>query len=182
MTLEDFEKELAQAKKAEELKETRHRRKKESSDDRRHHKHHHHHSSRHHQSQYDEDEDDERRHKRRRRSGDEEEDHDSRQRRRHRHRNDGSASESKTTHAELERPNVSELKRDSWMEAPSALDVDYVQRPQKPLAPPKSNDLGANFELKRHEKELNHHLRDLHDEKALGDIADKPAQHEVDYN
>ena len=179
MTLEDFEKELAQVKKEEGHKEKRHRREKESSDDRRHHKHHHHHSSRHHDLQHDEE--DERSRKRRRRSGDEEGERVSSHRRRHRHDNDESASESKTTGADLERPRVSELKRDSWMEAPSALDIDYVQRPQKQASHPKSNDLAANFELKIHEKELNHHLRDLQNGKKLDDFTDEAAQHEVDY-
>jgi hypothetical protein len=178
MTLEDFERELAQAKK-EEDKGKRHRIEKESSDDRRHHKHRHHHSSRHYGSQYDEE--DEHRRKRRRRSGDEEEEHVSSHRRRYKHKDEEATSESRNKSAKLERPSVSELKRDSWMEAPSALDVDYVQRPQRRPSPPKANDLAANFELKIHEKELNHHLRDLHDGKTLDDIRDEPAQHEVHY-
>src|ERR1700722_6237377 len=147
MTLEDFEKELAQAKKEEKQKEKRHRREKEDSEDRRHHKHRHHHSSRHH------DEEDEHRRKRRRRSGDDEKEGDDHHRRRHRHRSDEATDGSKAG-ADLERPSISELKRDSWMEAPSALDIDYVQRPQKPSSsPPKPNDLVTKFELKIHEKE-----------------------------
>jgi hypothetical protein len=179
MTLEDFEKDLAESKRKEGHSEKPHRREKEGSDDRRHHKHRHHHSSRHHDSHYDED--DERRRKRRRRSGGDEEDGDATHRRRHRHKDGESTSDSHKTGAEQERPNVPELKRDSWMEAPSALDIDYVQRPQRQPSPPKSNDLTANFELKIHEKELNHHLRDLHNGKTLDDIANEPAQHGVDY-
>jgi hypothetical protein len=174
MTLEDFEKELAQAKKEEKRKEKHHRREKEDSEDRRHHKHRHHHSSRHH------DEEDEHRRKRRRRSRDDEKEGDDHHRRRHRHRSDEATDGSKAG-ADLERPSISELKRDSWMEAPSALDIDYVQRPQKQSSPPKSNDLVTKFELKIHEKELNHHLRDLQSGKTLDDIAQEPAQHEVDY-
>ena len=174
MTLEDFEKELAQAKKEEKHKEKRHRREKEDSEDRRHRKHRHHRSSRHH------DEDDEQRRKRRRRSGDNEKEGDDHHRRRHRHRSD-EATDGGKAGADLERPSISELKRDSWMEAPSALDIDYVQRPQKQSSPPKSNDLVTKFELKIHEKELNHHLRDLHSGKSLDDIAQEPAQHDVDY-
>ena len=41
--------------------------------------------------------------------------------------------------------------------------------------------LHAGYELKIHDKELNNHLRDLNDGKALDDIEDEPAQHEVDY-
>ena len=43
------------------------------------------------------------------------------------------------------------MKRDSWMEAPSALDVDYVQRKKPEPSPPKTNSLGADYELKIHE-------------------------------
>ena len=179
MTLEDFEKELAQARKEEESKGLRDRREKGSSEDRRHHKHRHHHSSRINVSQIDEE--DEHRRKRRRRSDDEEDKHSSSHRRRHRHKDDEPVSESKAMGAAPERPKLSGLKRDSWMEAPSALEIDYVQRPQKQSSPPKSNDLAANFELKIHEKELNHHLHDLHRGKPLEDIASEPAQHEVDY-
>jgi hypothetical protein len=175
MTLEDFERELAQAKKEERHKEKRHRTEKEDSEDRRHHRHHrHHHSSRH------RDEDDEHRRKRRRQSGGDEKGGDDDHRRRHRHRSDEATDGSKAG-AGLERPSISELKRDSWMEAPSALDIDYVQRPLKQSSPPKSNDLVTQFELKIHEKELNHHLRDLRSGKTLDDIAQEPAQHEVDY-
>jgi len=67
------------------------------------------------------------------------------------------------------------------MEAPSALDVDYVQRKQKEPSTPKANSLNAGFELKLHEKELNHHLRDLQDGTPLGGFAEEPATHEVDY-
>ena len=178
MTLEDFEKELALAKKVEEHKKKRHR-EKESSDNRQHHRHRHHHSSPPQASQNDEEDEDRR--KRRRRSGDEEEERSSSHRRRHRHKHDELTSESKSSGAELERPVLSGMKRDSWMEAPSALDIDYVQRPQKQTSPPKSKYLAANFELKIHEKELDHHLRDLHNGKPLDEIADKPAQHQVDY-
>lgn len=180
MTLEDFERELALAKKREEeQEEKRNRREKDGSDDRRRYKHRHRHSSRHHDSHYDED--DERRRKRRRRSQDDEEEGDATHRRRHRHKEGETPSGNQKTSAELERPSVSELKRDSWMEAPSALEIDYVQRPHRQPSPPKSNDLAATFELKIHEKELNHHLRDLHKGKTLDDIAKEPAQHEVDY-
>lgn len=77
----------------------------------------------------------------------------------------------------------SRLKRDSWMEAPSALDVDYVHRPDPARLeePSKPKMLQADFELKIHDKELNDHLRDLKEGKNLEDIEDQPSQHEVDY-
>ena len=175
MTLEDFEKELAQTKKEGDKER---RKEKGSSDGHRHHKHRHHPSSRHYDSHYDDK--GEHRHKRRRRSRDDEDDYEDRHRRKHRHEKD-KATASEDPDADPQRPDLSELKRDSWMEAPSALDVDYVQRKRKEPSPPKSGSLGANFELKIHEKELNHHLRDLHNGKTLDDIADTPAQHDVDY-
>jgi hypothetical protein len=69
------------------------------------------------------------------------------------------------------------------MEAPSALDIEYVHRPDttrlEEEAKPKM--LHAGYELKIHEKELNKHLRDLNDGKTLEEIEDEPAQHDVDY-
>ena len=77
-----------------------------------------------------------------------------------------------------------ELKRDSWMEAPSALDVDYTQRGiKKVLESTVSRSSKADFALKIHDNELNkHHLQDLVDGKAVpDDVVDEPAQHGVDY-
>lgn len=76
---------------------------------------------------------------------------------------------------------MGELKRDSWMEAPSALDVDYIHKKKPEPSPPKTNSLGADFELKLHQKELNQHLRDLQSGKNVDDLEDEPAEHEVDY-
>jgi hypothetical protein len=69
------------------------------------------------------------------------------------------------------------------MEAPSALDVDYVQRRKPEPEPSKgASSLGADFELKIHEKELNHHLRDLQDGKtSVDELETEPSAHEVDY-
>lgn len=68
------------------------------------------------------------------------------------------------------------------MEAPSALDVDYVNRRDRGLEEaPKPKMLQADFELKLHNREINEHLRDLQDGKALEEIEEEPAQHEVDY-
>jgi Protein similar to CwfJ C-terminus 1/Protein similar to CwfJ C-terminus 2 len=180
MALEDFEKELAQSKADDERKQRHRRRDSEAKEDK-HHRHHHR-SSRHHDSREDEDG---HRSKRRRRSRDEEDYHESRRRHRHRHRDEdqqGSidASRHRSSKTEESRPDLTELKRDSWMEAPSSLDIDYVQRPQRQPSPPKNKSLDAQYELKIHEKELNHHLRDLQQGKSLDDL-DEPAKHEVDY-
>lgn len=69
------------------------------------------------------------------------------------------------------------------MEAPSALDVDYVQHRDRTglEEAPKTKMLQADFELKLHDREINEHLRDLQDGKALEEIEEEPAQHEVDY-
>lgn len=69
------------------------------------------------------------------------------------------------------------------MEAPSALDVDYVQRRDttRLQEEPQPKMLQADFELKIHGRELNTHLRDLKDGKALEEVEQEPAQREVDY-
>ncbi|KAJ9644173.1 Pre-mRNA-splicing factor cwf19 [Knufia peltigerae] len=173
MTLDDFERELAEQKETERRREKR--REHEKSSDR-HHKHHHHHShrsSRHHDSHYDEGH-------RSKRSRHSREDDTSESRHRHKHRRHSKGEEDREEE-EPTQPESSGLKRDSWMEAPSALDVDYVQSKKPEPSPPKGTSLGANFELKIHEKELNHHLRDLQDGKLVDELEDQPAAHEVDY-
>ncbi|KAI9722287.1 MAG: hypothetical protein M1812_001759 [Candelaria pacifica] len=72
-----------------------------------------------------------------------------------------------------------DLRRDSWMEAPSALDVEYKNRAVP--KPTNASNSRPDFELKIHKNELNHHLHDLNQGKDVADIADEPAQHEVDY-
>lgn len=180
MALEDFEKELAQSKAEEESK---HKHGKRGSDHVAEGHQHHHRSSRHRDSKHDDE--DGHRLKRRRRSRGGEDDHDSSRRHRHRHRDGGredrrETSRRKSSTTEDKRPDMTELKRDSWMEAPSSIDVDYVQRPQHNKSPPKNTSLDAQYQIKIHEKELNHHLQDLQQGKTLDDL-DIPAQHEVDY-
>ena len=73
------------------------------------------------------------------------------------------------------------LKRDDWMQAPSAMDVDYVQRRKKKKAEEKSKHVAASdadFQRKMHKNELNHFLKD-----AMAENEDeaKEAKHEVDY-
>lgn len=193
MTLEDFEKSLAEGqdrRRERSDKDRRHRdrdRDRDRSKDRssRHHHrsshHHRRHSSRSrerdvrrdHESRHRDD--DSHRHKRSRH----EDDHDHSHKRRHRHDKEDEPSAPKTVAQE----EPSTLKRDSWMEAPSAIDIDYVHRPdsQRVDESTKPKMLQADFELKIHEKELNNHLRDLKDGKVLDDIEEEPAQHEVDY-
>lgn len=75
---------------------------------------------------------------------------------------------------------ASSLKRDSWMEAPSAMDVDYVQRRKEP-EPDKTKATKKDYDLKIHDKELNQHLRDLQEGKEDTSVIEEPAQHEVSY-
>ncbi|RMD40891.1 hypothetical protein DV735_g4242, partial [Chaetothyriales sp. CBS 134920] len=80
------------------------------------------------------------------------------------------------------KPGLGELKRDLWMEAPSALDIDYVHRKRKePESSYLKASLGADSELKVHERELN---RDLHDFKkaAASETAENmPGGNDDDY-
>lgn len=176
--LDDFEKALAEEKKAREKEEKR------SGDKERKHKHRHRsgHKSRddeddhkHHRSRDDRDRDDHR-HKRSRRSHDREEDDD--YSRKHKH------AKTSDPHKDLPIPDDEEPStepkavRDSWMEAPSALDFDYTQKgvkKEKPAPPPK-----PDYDLKIHKKELNTHLQDLADGKKLEDI-EVPDQYDIDY-
>ncbi|KAK0104748.1 hypothetical protein ONS95_005018 [Cadophora gregata] len=68
-----------------------------------------------------------------------------------------------------EQPDITpKPTRDSWMEAPSAMDIDYTQKGIKKLAkapPPK-----PDYDLKIHKNELNLQLQDLADGKKLQDI------------
>ncbi|KAJ5777774.1 hypothetical protein N7520_001020 [Penicillium odoratum] len=192
MTLEDFEKSLAQdqEKRRETTDRDRHHRDRDRdrSRDRSSRHHRHHRSSHHHQRHLSRsrergnEKDHEPRHrdehghrqKRSRRSADDE---DHAQKRRHRSSRDEESSAPRTVTQE----EPTNLKRDSWMEAPSALDVEYVQRRNTGLEEvPKPTMLQADFELKIHDKELNSHLRDLKEGKQLEDIQEE-SQHEVDY-
>ena len=173
MALEDFEKELARGK--EEARRSDRQNDDKKSEHR--HKHHHHRSRR-------DSHDNEHGHrsKRRRHSGSEDEERAHYRRHRHRHRNHSEeVKEERNTKASGTVPAEKGLQRDSWMQAPSALDIDYVQRKQQEPPPPKSTNLGADLEMRIHEKELNHHLRDLRDGKDVSDLKKTPAEHEVDY-
>lgn len=169
--LDEFEKVLAEEKKAREKEEKRNIKDK----DREHRKHRHHHRSSH-----------------RSRDGDDRE----RDRESHRHKrsrgekgSEGSGDQRSAKHAKASDPhedlpipddevplNTPKAVRDSWMEAPSAMDFDYTQKGTKKvtIAPLPKPD----YNLVIHKNELNTHLQDLADGKNLEDIE---AQHHVDY-
>lgn len=82
----------------------------------------------------------------------------------------------------------SHVQRDSWMQAPSAIDIDYVSR-QKPKLPP-SQFVSAkeSHEFKVQKTEVKSHLADLEadfasdgEEETSPKVEDEPAQHEVAY-
>lgn len=169
--LDEFEKALAEEKKARERSE------KYAEKDREH-KHRHHHSSRHHKSRGAEDRPGEdRRHKRPRNSDSYDEE---RHYRRYRHE------KSSDPHEDLPLPDdetpqseAPKVTRDSWMTAPSGLDIDYTQRGTKKETTPLPQK--PDYELKIHKNELNIHLQDLADGKQLEDIVHEEARHEVSY-
>jgi Protein similar to CwfJ C-terminus 2/Protein similar to CwfJ C-terminus 1 len=180
MTLEDFEKEIA-ASKAEKRRHRHRDSDKEKNKSEHSHHHRHHHSSRDGENQHNGQ--GEHRHKRRRRSADDEE-ADQKPRHRHRHRHHHPEDQDRAASPEAERttpPPTIELKRDSWMEAPSALDIDYVQKRKHLPSSPKASSLGADFELRLHKKELNHHLRDLPQCTPEGDAPNEPRDYQVFY-
>ncbi|KAI2794805.1 hypothetical protein POX_a01406 [Penicillium oxalicum] len=117
--------------------------------------------------------------KRSRHSHDSRDEQESSHKRRHRHDKE----DEQLAPATIAPEDSNALKRDSWMEAPSALDIEYVHRsnPERVEEASKPKMLQADFELKIHDKELNNHLRDLKDGKVLEDIEEEPAKHEVDY-
>jgi hypothetical protein len=81
---------------------------------------------------------------------------------------------------QLEAAADAHLQRDSWMQAPSSMDVDYVQRKKKEE---KTQWVGASAEkqhaLKVHDAELNHHLKDLEEDDPM--IEEEPVQRDVSY-
>ncbi|OAP54397.1 hypothetical protein AYL99_11498 [Fonsecaea erecta] len=182
MTLEDFEKELAEQKEAEKRRERR----KEHEKSEHRHRHHHHRSSRHRDSHYG-DEDGHRSKRPRHSRDDDTSESRHKHSRHHHHRRRSRGEDDDMEEVEDEKQpatssNSGELKRDSWMEAPSALDIDYIQRKRpEPSPQPKGGSLEADFGLKMHERELNHHLRDLKNGTPVDDLEAEPATHEVDY-
>lgn len=170
MSLEDFEKELAAEKEAEKTRERhRERHSHRDKDERRRHHHHRSHRDREHDK-------DEHRSKRRRHDSDE---RDEKSSHRHHRRRSSTTKENISDTEATTRP--APVKRDSWMEAPSGVGIDYVQRKRKEPSPVKQGSLGQDFEMKLHDKELNHHLRDLQNGKVKEDLEKNDAEHVVDY-
>ncbi|KAL4779733.1 CwfJ C-terminus 1-domain-containing protein-like protein [Aspergillus varians] len=193
MTLEDFEKNLAEEREKESRREKgdkeKHRSRHHDRDRDREHRHRHR-SHRHHSRSRERGSDrngesrrgdEDHRHKRSRRSSGHGDDRDHHKRR---HRGSREEGQSPAPAAEITQEEPTVLKRDAWMEAPSALDIDYVQRRDKTRLEEETKPrmLQADFELKIHNRELNTHLRDLKDGKVLEDIAQEPAEHEVNYS
>jgi hypothetical protein len=81
----------------------------------------------------------------------------------------------------LEEAVEKNMKRDAWMEAPSSMDVDYVQRRKKEEKPSSTAATRKDYELKIHKNELNQHLRDLEEGKKSDDPLNEPANHDVNY-
>lgn len=81
---------------------------------------------------------------------------------------------------QLEEAADADLQRDDWMQAPAAMDVDYVQPRKKE---DKSTFVGASAEqkhaLKIHQAELNHHLKDVQVDNAA--LEEEPEHREVSY-
>ena len=181
MTLEDFEKSLAEGQRTEEKAKSHHG----HDGSKKHHRHHRHY----------ENGEDRHRHKRRRHSQDGREGEHKSHRRRAESSvkysdNDLSQGEGAATFSPAEgvahtsRSN-GRVQRDSWMEEPSALDIDYTQKgARKRSESTTSRPSKADFQLKIHENELNkHHLQDLADGKEVPEeVAEEAAQHEVDYH
>ncbi|KAF3895110.1 Pre-mRNA-splicing factor cwf19 [Trichophyton interdigitale] len=205
MTLEDFERELAENNRKEkerderehERSRRRHRHRSDRDRDRdedskhRSHRHHHRHRSphdRHGRREEDEDESERRRHKRSRHSTSNGEEREHQHKRRHRDRDRdrhrSRSADRDNTKEEPQEPAVepetgAKLQRDSWMEGPSAQDIDYIHRPkEKPQETPAARMLQVDFGQKLHEKELNRHLLDVAED---ADTTRKSDPVEVDY-
>lgn len=74
------------------------------------------------------------------------------------------------------------LQRQSWMEAPSAMDVDYVQRRKAEEKPSTSHATQKDYQLKIHKMELNTRLlEDLDEVDPSTKALNEPAEHEVNY-
>ena len=181
MTLEDFEKSLeceGQGVKGFERGIL-------PDESKKHHRHHRH---------YHEDGQHQHRHKRRKRSSDIREgsfEDPKRKRRQPEHSKDGNSLHQKGEFTEKQPatvPHVSNssahMKRDSWMEEPSSLNIDYIQKgAKKPPEQTASKSSKVDFELKIHKNELNkHHLQNLADGKKIHeDSTEEPSKHEVNY-
>ena len=195
MALEDFEKSLNEGKKSRHHTETN-----ESSDKSRKRSKHHHHHKHHHRHHYKTGEDE---HKQKRsrhsRSHDADNVEDQPRKEKSERGTYGSQTEEEDEWVEKDAdrhstnmkgnvtqgpPAHAELKRDSWMESPSALEFDYTQKGyKKPPEPTTSRSSKADFDLKIHDNELNkHHLQNLANGVDIpNEVVNKTAQNEVAY-
>jgi Protein similar to CwfJ C-terminus 1 len=199
MALDDFERSLAQTK-AEQPKSKRER---SRGRDKNHRHRHHHHSDRHHESKHGDGDDDSPRHrpKRRRNSDDELGGLGERSHRKRREKRDPAVDtsvevdewvEKTAAPAQAEDANLnaipeqvvdSNIQRDAWMQTPSALQVDYVQRKKEGQKPKNTTALQKDYQLKVHKNELNHHLNDLQADGKPLDVASNSndEETEIDY-
>lgn len=198
MTLEDFEKSLADKQQSQESREKLHK----SHRDREHR----HHQSNRHQSQDDEEGRHKHRHKRRRHSPEEED--DGARRRKHKHsRDDEEPSRHKSRkHRNYDEEHVSgegedfkgdrtkatdsielnperpiQLKRDSWMEPPTGNEIEYAPRKKENLVEVSGENLRAQFEADLREEELKHLIENPVDEDVVESIKSQPEQADVKY-
>nr|RBR02306.1 hypothetical protein FVER53263_10141 [Fusarium verticillioides] len=165
-------------------------------DEKRHRKHRHHR----HDSERERDRDGDRdghRHRHRRRHDDEDDGHRSKRSRHsrddedgHRSRRHGDDRHRKTTDPKEDLPIPDEekpasqdpvdrsksLQRDSWMTAPSSIEVDYIHRPDKNKSPP------PKPEPKRvvSKREINTHINDINEGKSIDEL-DIPSEPTVNY-
>ena len=81
-----------------------------------------------------------------------------------------------------EHANLTSTKRDDWMLAPDALDVDYVQR-KKRRSPPSKWVKAAEkaHTLDQTATELQLQNKDINTSDESNDVTDQPTQHEVGY-
>lgn len=188
MTLEDFERTLAEGKHKEERGKASHG----HEESRKHHRHH-----RKHDDDYDAEH--RSRHKRRKRSTSRDDKkrapgsrnislgHGEEQRGDRGFSRDESDREDLATsnpaRKEGQLPTSGSISRDSWMEQPSGLDIDYTQKGvRKPMEPITSRSSRAYLDLKIHENELNkHHLQNLADGMDAPETTGEPIEHEVNY-
>nr|POE47442.1 pre-mrna-splicing factor cwf19 [Quercus suber] len=212
MGLEDFEKELARKENASRSHKSNSTRRNDGSRDRAEDRHRHHHRTRRHRDDTD---GGDRREKHKRRRDRDEEDERRHRSKRYRSRSPKEKSSPQTvkvfdTDEEgdewVEKETIAappenvlkqrnddlkdmKMQRDAWMQEPSAVDVEYMQKRRSNA--PKSQFVGAtdNNDFKVHESHVNSHLEDLQrdlgsddeDTDARPEPPDQPAQHEVDY-
>lgn len=171
MTLEDFEKSLAEASNHKQFK-ARH---KDGTQERRHH----------HRHRRNREDRDEHQHKRRRRDQHQNEDlekHTAPEAAPEKRMSPPSSGKATSTDGAVS--SHQKLTRDSWMEKPSSLDFDFTQRgtrsDEKSSRPDSSK---AGFDLKIHENELNkHHLQNLKEGTNIEGFASRePPENRVDY-